>query len=246
MLLAFDLEGIAPGGGRDAAKAAADSSTGLDRPTRSAVLSFPNGVNLNFTGDRVRVREALSKIAGRGVSMPPSIYSVGIQEAFQADSGNTFALTRAVDRECARSLREPPCRGLPDRDHAPDAGRGAHLSPACQRGQPHIRGNAAELQAIDAPKTVVWISEGLPMPFGEGQADLGRLSAERRRRARPVRASSGSQFGLRRVGRKAVTECDGGSRLGRQGLDLLAGVSRGTVLSSIGTGTTPSTESRER
>ncbi len=169
--------------------------------------------------------------------MPPSIYSVGIHEAFEADNGNSFALTRAVDRECA-SVRDSRmleiCRT--------EVERLAHEMARTyrQRANDVARMFAAILQEfkqIDAPKTVVWVSEGLPTPFGDGSADLGRLSADAaaaRTTLYALHLDRNSGFDASR-GKPSPSAMEDRSAA-RQGLDLLAGVTRGTVISSIGTG----------
>ena len=216
MLLAFDLEGIAPGSGRDAAKAAAAFVNRLSPGDQVGVLSFPNGVSVEFTGDRERVAAALEKIVGRGTHMPMSIYTVGVQEAFDIEAGNTFALDRAVDRECvsARVGRQPRrSNGQPSlRDLCRPKSRGsAHDIAMTYRRRVEdvsrvFRTLLQQLKPIDAPKTVVWVSEGLPMPF-DSEADLGQLSAlAAAARVTALRDSPGPQFQLRRLERQAVAD----------------------------------------
>ena len=75
VLLVFDLEGIGTGGGRDAAKAAADFVQRLSPGDQVGVLALPNGISVEFTSDRERVSAALQKIVGRGTQLPLSTYT---------------------------------------------------------------------------------------------------------------------------------------------------------------------------
>jgi VWFA-related protein len=235
VLLAFDLEGIATGAGRDAAKAAAEFVRGLGPGDQVGVLSFPNGVNVEFTGDRTRVAAALEQIVGRGTQMPVNIYTVGVQETFDIEAGNKFALDRAIDREC-----RPPPPPLPDLCR-PEIPRLAHEVAMTLRRRVDevsrvLRTLLQQLKAIEAPKIVVWVSEGLPMPL-DSQADLGQLSAlaaAARTTVYAIHLDRNSAFDASK-GKPSPSAVED-RRAGRFGLDLLAGVSRGTVFSSIGTG----------
>ena len=246
VLLAFDLEGIATGSGRDAAKAAAEFVKGLSPGDQVGVLSFPNGVSVEFTGDRERVAAALEKIVGRGTHMPTNIYNVGIQEAFDIEAGNNFALARAVDRECVsgRVGGQPrQSEGQPSRRDLcpPEISRLAHdVAMTYRRRVDEVsrifRTLLQQLKPIDAPKTVVWVSEGLPMPL-DNQADLGQLSAlaaAARVTLYAIHLDRNSGFDASNAKPSPTAMEDRGA--GRLGLDLLAGVSRGTVFTSIGTG----------
>jgi VWFA-related protein len=246
VLLVFDLEGIGMGGGRDAAKAAADFVQGLSPGDQVGVLSLPNGISVEFTSDRERVRAALEKIVGRGTQLPLSTYTVGVQEAFDIDAGNSFALDRALDRECVSARvgqqatprdGQPP---LPDICR-PEVTRLAHDVAMVYRQRAEdvsrsFRTLLQQLKPLDAPKTLVWVSEGLPMPI-DGQSDLGQLSAlaaSARVTLYAIHLDRNSAFDASNAKASPTASEDRSS--GRRGLDLLAGVSRGTVFTSIGTG----------
>ncbi len=246
VLLIFDLEGIAAGGGRDAAKAAAEFVTRLSPGDQVGVLSFPSGINVEFTGDRARVVAALDKIVGRGMLMPVNVYTVGAQEAFDIEAGNKFALALAVDRECvfekAGDVRPPNEGGNSPSDNCSrQLSRLAHDIATTYRHRVDevsrvFRTLLQQLKSIDAAKTVVWISEGLPIPF-DHQADLGQLSAltaAARATLYAIHLDRNSGFDASNA-KPSPTLMEDRSAA-RAGLDLLAGVSRGAVFASIGTG----------
>ncbi len=243
VLLVFDLEGIAMGGGRDVAKAAAQFVSQLSPGDQIGLMSFPNGPSAEFTGDRARVAAALEKIVGRGTQLPTNIYTVGVQEAFDIDSGNNFALTRAIDRECVSAVRSPrQSQGGGMADVCPqEISSLAHDIVLTYRHRVDdvsrvFRTLLEQLKPIDAPKTVVWVSEGLPMPL-DSHADLGQLSAlaaAARVTLYAIHLDRNSGFDASNAKPSPTAMEDRGA--GRLGLDLLAGVSRGAVFASIGTG----------
>ena len=100
------------------------------------------------------------------------------------------------------------------------------LSPPCRRCHPGVPDTAATSEGHRRAKTVVWVSEGLPMPF-DSRPDLGQLSALAAAAARvtALRDSPGPQFEFDASNAKpspTPMEDRGAARLG---LDLLAGVS---------------------
>ena len=247
VLLVFDLDGIATGGGRDVAKAAAEFVSQLSPGDQIGLMSFPNGPSAEFTGDRARVAAVLEKIVGRGTQLPMNIYTVGVQEAFDIDSGNNFALTRAIDRECVSAKGGGPPRqsqggGLADVCPQEISGLAHDIVLTYRRRVDEVsrvfRTLLQQLKPIDAPKTVVWVSEGLPMPL-DSQADLGQLSAlaaAARVTLYAIHLDRNSGFDASNAKPSPTAMEDRGA--GRLGLDLLAGVSRGAVFASIGTGDT--------
>jgi VWFA-related protein len=242
VLLAFDLEGIAAGSGRDAAKAATEFVNRLSPGDQVGVISFPYGVGIEFTGDRARVAAALEKVAGRGLPTPMSLYTVGVQEAFDIEGGNTYALDRAIARECPPTeRRQPGDEQVVLEDCPPEIRRIAHDIAMTHRRRLEdvarvFRTLLQQLKGIDAPKIVVWISEGLSMPFDSG-SDLGQLSAEAaaaRVTVYVIHLDRNSMFDASTAKPSPTPMEDRGAA--RLGLDLLAGVSRGAVFSTIGTG----------
>jgi VWFA-related protein len=242
VLLAFDLEGIAAGGGRDGAKAATEFVNRLSPGDQVGVITFPYGIGVEFTGDRARVVAALEKVAGRGLPTPMQLYTVGVREAFDIEGGDTFALDRAIARECPPTERRQADGSQPALDDCPpEIRRIAHDIAMTHRRRVDdvtrlFRTLLHNLKSIDAPKTVVWISEGFSMPFDSG-SDLGQLSAEAaaaRVTVYVVHLDRNSMFDAS-TAKPSPTPMEDRSAA-RLGLDRLAGVSRGAVFSSIGAG----------
>ena len=92
VLLAFDLEGIAAGGGRDAAKAATSSLNGLRPGDQVGVISFPYGLVWSSRAIDARCRGPRES-RRPWTTTADDIYTVGVQEAFDIEAGNDFALT---------------------------------------------------------------------------------------------------------------------------------------------------------
>lgn len=240
VLLAFDLDGIPAGGGRNAARAAGGFLDALSPQDQVSLLSLPNGVSVPFTPDRARVRDALGQIVGRGMNELPHDHAIGLSEAFEIESGNTFALDRVTDRECSPSR----AADLPEADRSTCITRITEEARTIATAN-RIRSTTAlqsfqallvSLQRIDAPKIVIWISGGVPLPFAE--LALSTLSAD----AAAARAtvyvvhldSAASGVDASRAQRSPTLVED--RAIGRHGLETMAGVTRGAVFSSIGTG----------
>ena len=161
ILIVFDLEGIGVGGGRGASVAAGRFLDQLTPSDRVGVLAFPNGVNVEFTTDRQKVRDALMRLIGRGSFFSDGIYSIGLSEAVEIDRGDTGTFARVIQRECANENTEQGmaiCQtSLESQARAMAVVNRQRVMNSLQT----LRSMLRALSRVDAPKTVVWISEGL-------------------------------------------------------------------------------------
>lgn len=244
VLLVFDLEGIAPGEGRAAAQAAGEFIDELAPSDRVGLFAFPNGVNINFTADRELVRQGLNRIVGRGQYGAPTRLSIGLAEALQIDRGDSMTMARVTEREC---LRVTGNLGLGVGENPRDIEQCQQEIRADARNQTVVMQQRAtetlrtlralfrELRKIDAPKTLVWVSEGLAMDTV--RAEISELSAEAaaaRTTVHVVHLDTGTFADASRMLPPPSLLED--RQLSMEGLGIIAGVSRGAVFSSIGTG----------
>ncbi len=235
VLIVFDLEGIGVGGGRGASNAASEFMNQLAPGDRVGVLAFPNGANIDFTTDRERVRQTLSKVVGRGSFFMDGIYNVGLSEAFDIDRGDPSAFERVVARECAN---ETTPQGIEIcRSSIENQARGIATTTK-QRASATLQTLRSLLLAfakIDAPKTVVWISEGMPMD--EVRAEAGGMAAMAAAARTTIYTLHLDQSVVADASRQRNSPSVMQDRmLETEGLATIAGITRGRMFTSIGTG----------
>jgi hypothetical protein len=121
------------------------------------------------------VRKSLMSVVGRGAAVMDGLYTIGLSEAFDIDRGDPSAFSRVIARECAS---ERSAEGLElCRTSLESQARGIAMSNR-QRGMTSLQTLRRLLLAfarIDTPKTIVWISEGLPL--GQDRIEIGGMAA---------------------------------------------------------------------
>lgn len=165
VLLAIDQGSIAAGRGRAAIRAADSLLDRLTPSDRIGLVAFPPpGPGIDPTADHEAVRAALGKVVGRG---PRSSGRVGPSEALAYLNGDSLRWEAVELRECPVLPTEGP--GFPGQER--DACIAMLQSEAAlaavqlrQQSRASIAALAAlfeALVAIDGPKTVLLLSEGL-------------------------------------------------------------------------------------
>lgn len=235
ILIVFDLEGIGVGGGRGATLAASKFLDQLTAADRVGVLAFPNGANIDFTTDREKVRQTLQHVVGRGSFFADGIYNIGMAEAFEVDRGDPSAFERLVQREC---VNERTQEGIEICRTSLESQARATAMVNRQRGQNSLQTLRALLLSfakIDAPKTVVWISEGLPI--AEDRVEIGGMAA--------MAAAARTTIYSLHLDQTIIADASRGRpspsmmqdrQLAIDGLALISGITRGSMFTSIGTG----------
>ena len=235
ILLAFDLEGIGFGGGRGAVAAATRFLDQLAATDRVGVLAFPNGASVEFTADREAVKKALMRVVGRGSAFEGGIYNIGLAEAFDIDRGDPSALSRVIQRECASERTE---EGLAMCSTSIESQARSTAMVNRQRGLHSLqtlRSILLSFAKIDAPKTLVWISEGLPL--AEDRVEVGGLAS--------MAAAARTTIYTLHLDQTIIADASRGRaspsmlqdrQLAIDGLAMVAGITRGSMFTSIGTG----------
>ena len=235
VLIVFDLEGIGIGGGRGATLAASRFLDQLAAADRVGVLAFPSGSNVDFTTDRAKVKQTLMGVVGRGSFFTDGIYNIGLSEAFDIDRGDLSALERLAQREC---VNERTPEGIQICRTSLESQSRSLAMVSRQRAMNSLqtlRSLLVAFKKIDAPKTVVWISEGLPL--GDDRVEVGGMAAMAAAARTTIYSLHLDQSIIADASRSRVSPTMVQDRqLAVDGLEMIAGITRGTMFTSIGTG----------
>ena len=200
------------------------------------VARLPTGVgSVEFTADRRRVLEALRRPAGTSTG-PGSSAQVQISEAFGLENGDSDAWNRAVERECAGQIemaREACADALQNEARIALAEAGARAAQTLK----FLDVLFQRLARLNTPVNVVMISEGLFLGrTPAAMAEVSRQAAEARVTLHIIRPATSMMGDASRASAPGLTFTMD-DYLMRDGLDQLAGQTRGRVLQiSAGTG----------
>ncbi|MBI3491012.1 MAG: VWA domain-containing protein [Acidobacteria bacterium] len=237
IVLAVDQPNIRFGGAMAIAKAAGSFIDRLLPADRVAVAGIGVGAPATtFTADRERVKQAITRTTGQKQSPILPEHNIALTEALAVERGDRLALDSLLQRECQNL---PPGPGALDmcitqvqmeaHEIAQNVGR-----ESAQTLQA-LRDLFIGLRTIDAPKTLVLISEGFILDDAPLVSELGSLAAASRTSLYVLKLDSSmfdittSRMPLNPIGdRMAQTE----------GLEMLAGAARGTLFTVTGTGST--------
>ncbi len=237
IVLAVDEPNIRFGGALAIAKAANAFVDRLSASDRVAVAGFGPGAPATvFTSDRARIKQAIARMAGRkqATRSVGAGHNISLVEAQAIDHGDRSTLGAVQTRECEGIGASPGslegCRWQVEveaRSLAQDASRDADQT---IRG---LRNLFIGLSRIDAPKTMVLVSEGFVLTDETMVLDLGTLAAEAQTSLYALKLENqifdiaDSRMPLNPFGdRQARSE----------GLEMLAGAARGTLFTVTGTG----------
>jgi VWFA-related protein len=235
VLIVFDLEGIGVGGGRGATVAASRFLDQLASADRVGVLAFPNGASIDFTTDREKVRQTLGRVVGRGQFFTDGIYQIGLSEAFDVDRGDPSAFERLAERECVNERSQEGidiCRtSLESQARSMAMVNRQHGVNSLQT----LRSLLTTFAKIDAPKTVVWISEGLAL--AEDRVEIGGMAAMAAAARTTIYSLHLDQTIIADASRSRPSPSLMQDRqLATDGLAMISGITRGSMFTSIGTG----------
>jgi VWFA-related protein len=204
---------------------------------RLAVVGFgPGAQPLSFIGDLTRAKQVVSRMTGNKQPGGPTTYNVGLGESLSIVRGELGMLDGAIARECAnmapRTYQYSVCStGVKD-----DAGQIARE--ALEIANNSINGLAdlfTALRSIDAPKTVLLISEGFVVEDTQTFASqIGTLAAAARASIYVLHLNDTSFDS--NTGRRPPSAIED-RRIGVVGLEALAAVAGGSLLTINGAGT---------
>lgn len=163
IVIVVDHESVPPGGSAVVIKSAEALLAGLGPADRVALLTIPQpGPKVDFTSDMRQVREALGSITGYPRDRQRA-YRITFDEAVQIDRRSSIVTAKVIERECAYRQRLSTCPEDVVRE-ARDTlmeGRNRILMTLSA-----LSGIAESLFHVEGPKTLVFLSGGLPMESG--------------------------------------------------------------------------------
>jgi VWFA-related protein len=202
---------------------------------RVAVAGFGTGAPATvFTADRQRIKQAISRMTGQkqAGTLADLGFNIATSEALAIDRGDPVVTSQVVARECQ------PMTGRPDPlcpDNVINQAH-SHAMDVNREGEQTLNGLRdlfRGLRTIEGPKTLVLISEGFTLTEPAAINELGGLAAAARtsvyamRLEGPIFSAADSRMPMDPMGDRLAMG---------QGLEMLAGVTRGALFTVTGTG----------
>jgi len=239
IVMAIDQPNIRFGGAMAIARAANAFVDRLQPADRIAVAGIgPGAPATPFTTDRARIKQTLSRMAGqKTVQRSLMNHNIGLAEALQVvDRSDMETLKMIQQRECAAE-NSPGAREACNSDvelqvHQITMDARHEADQTVQA----LRDLFIGLRAIDAPKTLIFISEGfLLSDLTTTLIDLGSLAAAARTSLYALQLDQ-ALFDVANARMPLNPFAD--RRAATEGLDMLAGAARGTLFTVTGSGET--------
>jgi VWFA-related protein len=228
IVLLVDQGNIRTGAARPAMYSAKQFVDKLQPEDRVAVMAVPPpGEMVDFTTDHDKVREALLRIVG--AAQPLKVrFNLSITEAFAIYMRNDIQLAAdTILRECAAALsafEAERCEREVEQDAAEIVSEVRHRTDNSVRSMRRV---LEGLAAIDGPKSVVLVSEGLVLESVSGEADDLATVAADSRVSLDVLLLDVPRFEASQATRPTTPKEDRDMQVG--GLEALAGATRGNL-----------------
>lgn len=233
VLLVVDENHIRAGAGRAVARAASRFIDGLDPADRVGLALVPGSRQVDFTENRALVKTLLANAVGR-YTRETGRLRVGVAEALQLVRGNDFVLAEMTERECVGPIMvgilsyEDRLRECQNALRVEARELVSRTRARTEETLVALRTILSRLALDREPKTVVLVSEGLLLDDPVSQLGwLGPLAAAARASLYVLRLD-GVLFDAQESRIGATSQED--QRLEIEGLEMLAGKARGTVL----------------
>ena len=232
IVLAVDLPNIRFGETQAIARVASAFIDRLMPSDRVAVAGIGvDGPGAVFTADRARAKQVISRMAGRRQPNPVSQHSIALSEAVAIDGGDPRVLQDVTERECSNTGRASFECAVDVQTEARTMGQNARRD--SDQTVQALRGLFTGLRAIDAPKTLILISEGFVLNDAGLVTEIGGLAAASRTSVYALRLDSQS-FDM--SARRAAFSPSGDRVAQSEGLDVLTAAARGTLFPVTGSG----------
>ncbi len=231
ILFVVDRANIAPGRGRQAMDAASRFLARLAPADRVGLIAFPgDGPAIDFTSNHSVVQSALPGLTGLADTFPSS-YRIGASEAAAIAQGDRAALDTVTLRECG-NLPSPQERELCIKTVVTDSsGIFSIVKERTQTALATLRSTVERLSQTPTPKTIVYISEGLVIERSGDVAWLGPAAARGQVTIYALQLDvPGSDASTAREPASPGRD----KAVAREGLDMIAGSTRGAVLPVVG------------
>jgi VWFA-related protein len=231
IMIVIDAGNIQPGRGRPAFDAVRKFVGGLNPADRVALTTLPGaGPQIDFTANHALVQTLLQRIVGQAVRtvIRPR---VSLTEALGIARDDSILLNRAMERECGGAAT--PADRQVCRQELIDESQSIAID-ARQRARATIGGLHAifeRLAANESPKTVIFISEGLVIDHEV--SDLTWVGAAASKAHATVYVVQLDQPPMDITEMRPTLSLGADRQTLVEGLDTLAGVTRGDVLEIV-------------
>jgi VWFA-related protein len=240
IVIAVDQPNIRFGANQAIGRAAAAFIDRLAPSDRVAVTGFGFGAPVTpFTADRERVKSALAHMSGQKQARQSDTHGISLGEAQAIQHGDRNTLSAVQDRECNPANFQRFNQGAVELCRAEVETEATQLAQEATRGQDAtlvgLRALLTGLKSVDAPKTLILITEGFVLDDVNYIADVGSLAAAARtslyglKLERDMFSASESRMPTDAVGDRQALAA---------GLDVLAGAARGAVFNVTNSGST--------
>jgi len=227
ILLLIDLSALR---GRSSLEAASRFVAQLSPADRVALIAYPGtGAQIDFTRDHASVRAALSRLSGQAESLH-SNFRIDLADALAAQRGDLLAINAIADRECAGQRLEEVafCRNAVVTEATAIATFMRHRT---QNSLTALRAVTDRFVDTPAAKTVVLMSDGLVIDQLSDLAWLGPAAARGQATIHVVQVEA---VGIEVSSPRESTRPGGDRAVGREGLTLVTGATRGEVFPAAG------------
>ena len=202
---------------------------------RIALVAVPApGELVDFTTDHAKVREAMLRVTGR-YTVPPRRFNISLTEAFAIyRQSDALLIAQVILRECAGVMSANDMERC-ERDVEQEAGEiVGDQRQQTDRSVSGIRAVLSSLGALEGPKAVVLISEGLVLESLGGELDDLAAVAADVRASLDVMLLDVPMFDASQSNRPTTAAAD--RRLQEEGLEILAGMARGNLHRVVSSG----------
>jgi VWFA-related protein len=251
VIIAVDENNIRAGGALPVMRAAGRFLDSLQPNDRVGLIAFPAGQRVEVTNNHQAVKDALTRISGHGQARSSRHY-VTLSEAFQITNGNQAVYNEVFDRECILAVGSSRQGSMTDLGAADLNSCRTEVAvesqqivaQTMQNGRTTlqvIRQLVRSLRDVEGPKTLVLVSESLPLD------DRGELLGEIMDTAADASAGRVTLYGVRidpppidvssvaSLGSTSLQTSSERSFL-FAGFETLVSASRGAVFSATGQG----------
>jgi VWFA-related protein len=239
IVLAVDQPNIRFGGNLTLVKMLGDFLDRLEPSDRVAAVALGSSiVSTPLTSDREAVKQALARMNGESRPLEQGTHNIAVAEALQFEKHNTASMVGVLTRECDDILPPGNARNVCYAETDSQAHAIVQMArESTAQTITRLRTLFEALAGIDAPKTLVLVSEGFPLvDDGTDVLELGALAS----------AAHAGLYILQL--NNPATDITGGrvspDRMGDQnvvagGLELLASATRGGLVKVTGSNSGP-------
>jgi VWFA-related protein len=209
---------------------------GLQPSDRAAVIGIgPGAPSTPFTSDRTRLKQAIERLVGQHQQPIGSQFNISLAEALQIQRNVPGVLDQVLVRECA-GMGGPAFEACALEVQFEIQERAASGAVDGRNTIDTLRSLLVALRTIDAPKTLLLISEGFILDEQRAAVlELGALAGAARTSIYALKLDDQLFASMASQQRAPMTTMDD-KYLRSEGLELLASVSRGAMFNVIGTG----------